>query len=293
MNFDQLIYFIETAKTQHIRKAAKILNISPSAISHSIKSLEEELGHNLFEKKGTSIYLTTHGQMLVQKIEPILAQLQTVKEEFQSKEIPLKGHFKLACTHGLADKIIAPMIANIQKKFPELNFELYSLRSAQVVDEVVKRAYDFGFCFSPTPNPALIISPIFADKMSVAVKSNHPILELSPNVTMQKQIKELSNYPLAAPKAFQGIEICENHPGLIKLGITKRAQFVFDSYDVAASILRNSNYWCLIPDVLLTKYNLKKFNLKNFNENVSIALVTPNGRPLSGVMYKLIEDNIK
>jgi LysR family transcriptional activator of glutamate synthase operon len=58
MKIDQLIYFAETAKEEHIGRAAKILGISPSAISHSIASLEGELQLKLFQKKGKNIFLT-------------------------------------------------------------------------------------------------------------------------------------------------------------------------------------------------------------------------------------------
>src|SRR5436189_204346 len=110
MKIDQLLYFVETAKTQHIGKASKILNVSPSAISHSIAALEEEIGHPLFEKMGKAIYLTLHGKKLAQKVEPILSSLTKVKEELQAEDIEPEGHFKIAATHGLADKFILPLI---------------------------------------------------------------------------------------------------------------------------------------------------------------------------------------
>ena len=48
MNFDQLRYFVETARFEHIGKAAKSVAISPSAISHAIANLEDELGLDPF-----------------------------------------------------------------------------------------------------------------------------------------------------------------------------------------------------------------------------------------------------
>ncbi len=55
MTLDQLQYFVEAARRQHIGQAARFLNISPSAISHSIAALEEEFGQSLFEKQGRQI----------------------------------------------------------------------------------------------------------------------------------------------------------------------------------------------------------------------------------------------
>ena len=51
MKLDQLTYFLEAARHEHIGKAAKAVAISPSAISHSISALEKELGRPLFKKR--------------------------------------------------------------------------------------------------------------------------------------------------------------------------------------------------------------------------------------------------
>ncbi len=62
MKFDQLSYFVEAAKQQHLGRAARVLGVSPSTLSHSISSLEEELGRDLFQKKGKTLALTLHGK---------------------------------------------------------------------------------------------------------------------------------------------------------------------------------------------------------------------------------------
>lgn len=51
MNLNQLYYFQTLAKTQHMTKAAQLLNISQPSLSYAIKELEKELGAPLFEKK--------------------------------------------------------------------------------------------------------------------------------------------------------------------------------------------------------------------------------------------------
>ena len=67
MNLAQLSYFRHLAKIQHYTRASEELHISQSALSHSIASLEDELGCSLFRKEGRNVYLTDDGR-LFQKI---------------------------------------------------------------------------------------------------------------------------------------------------------------------------------------------------------------------------------
>ena len=101
MKIDQLQYFLETANLEHIGKASKVLAISPSAISHSISSLERELGRDLFEKRGKRIYLTPHGKLLKERASELLMQVESIKEEVTddktTKEIVSVGTLKGAC----------------------------------------------------------------------------------------------------------------------------------------------------------------------------------------------------
>lgn len=276
MKIDQLLYFLETARSQHIGRAAKILGVSAGAISHSIAALEEELGRALFEKVGKRIYLTDRGRELAHKIEPILAQLNQVKSDLQSEDIEPEGHFKLAATHGLSDKFVTRSLSALQKRHPKLKFEIYSLRSAQVVDEASSGRFDLGICYSPTPSPKIVIQKIAEEPLVVAVAPTHPILKVSPKL----RAKSLSEYPVASPKAFQGIEECENHPVFKELGVALHTDFIFDSYDVAVQKIRSSLNWGLLPARFVESGRLRAVPVSGMEVSARICAIVPKGRAL-------------
>lgn len=280
MKIDQLIYFVETAKTQHIGKASKSLNVSPSAISHSVSSLEEELGGKLFEKQGKHIFLTPFGKKFAEKVKPILLQLDYLKAEMQSDEIKISGHYKIAATHGLANHWIGPSLSHFQKENPEVHFEIYSLRSAQVVEVVSTGEMDLGICFAPTESPKFTIQKIKIEPLCIAVNSKNSILKLP----KPKQILELSNLGALSPKAFQGIEVCEDHPALKKAKINVNTKIIYDSYDVAAEIILSSSYWGLVPNFFCERYGLHTIAPDGFKAEASIAAIVPKNRPLNRFM---------
>jgi DNA-binding transcriptional LysR family regulator len=116
--------------------------------------------------------------------------------------------------------------------------------------------------------------------MFIALRKDHPLL--------RKKEKNFADYPCALPKAFQGIEVCEDHPALKKFGIQSKVTFVFDSYDVAAQKLISSDAWCLMPDFFIKAYSLKKFVPLGWEAQATVALVTPKSRPLPSFLEESI-----
>lgn len=284
MKFDQLQYFLEVSKTQHVGKAAKILHISPSAISHSISALEDELGHALFERFRKNIYLTLYGKKLAQRAEKVLLDLRQMREDLQSGSVEWEGRFKIGCSHGLLPKWVIPRWNKIQNAHKKIEVEFYSLRSAQVVQDVAQGELDLGICFAPTSNPFIAIEKICGERLEIAVRKGHPLLKEKP----QRLAQRLSEIECASPKAFQGIEVCENYPQLKKFGVRSQVSFIFDSYDVAVSRIQSSESWCLLPSSFIRWNKLESVPLPGWKEETFIAAITPNRRPPARALRELV-----
>ena len=84
MNTRHFDYIIEAAETLNFNKAAENLFISQPALSYQIKAIEEEIGFNLFERRGRSVSLTPAGQQFYQQIKQIRHLLQESIEEGQN-----------------------------------------------------------------------------------------------------------------------------------------------------------------------------------------------------------------
>ena len=255
MKIDQLIYFNETAKLQHIGKASKILGISTSAISHSIASLEAELGYDLFEKKGKNIVLTDQGRNLLNQSQDLINQFQCLKQNLLGSHQE-RLNFKIAASHLLAHEILAPAWAQLAPSFPNATVEILTYRSADVVRAVLNREIDFGICFSPQENPELEIVELYKGDLVISVRNDHPILEENEN----RRMPLISDYPAVLPKAFQGIDLCLSHLMFDKHGIIPRVKTLTDSYDVSLELIKRSDCWGFTPDLLIEKNRKAEFS---------------------------------
>ncbi len=84
MELQKLRYFYAVAKFQHMTKAAEYISIAQPALSQSIKSLENELGVELFVKKGRNIVLTEYGRYLKERLEVILPEIDSIPAEIDA-----------------------------------------------------------------------------------------------------------------------------------------------------------------------------------------------------------------
>ena len=288
MKVDQLTHFLETARHEHIGRAARILHISPSAISHSISRLEEELGQELFRKEGKRITLTPHGRLLAERAEQVLKSLAEIKNELSSATVEWTGSFELAATHTLLAQFLIPAWAELKKVQPQLVGQVTSLRSAEITQKASSGELDWGLAIGVLPHPGCHTEVLLETPLLPVTRARHPLQSKKG----ADRWTGLSDFPCASPKAFQGIEICENHPALKQFGIQQGVDLIFDSYEAALSYVASSNAWALVPAFLLDGplgHNLKTIEPKGWKATTTLVAVTPRKKLLPLPLRQLTE----
>ncbi|XYY59823.1 LysR family transcriptional regulator [Bacillus velezensis] len=96
MDWHQINYFQTVAQVQHITQATKQLSISQPALSRSISKLEDELGVQLFDRKGRNIYLNRYGKMFLHRVEQSIRQIEIGKQEVWNEIHPNSGTILLS-----------------------------------------------------------------------------------------------------------------------------------------------------------------------------------------------------
>ena len=288
MTLDQLRYFLEVSKFEHLGKASKALHISPSAVSLAISSLEEELGCRLFDREGKGIQITEKGRHLRTQLERLFDQIGEIHRTLGEKETKITGTYRIAASPFLASRILAPVCAEIQKKYPLVSLEIVSIATAHAVSGVLSGTFDCGVCFSPLRHPDLRSKELHRGSLQVVARKGHPLLKAPSN-----QLKLLSEYPAAIHKASTGVDLCEDHPMFEKFGITPKTQVLWDSDDVAIELLRCSDAWSMLPDIVVEFHHklIQPIDLpKGWNSPYEIALVMRSHRENNSFLSMLETD---
>lgn len=288
MKLDQLTYFLEAAKHESVGKAARVLAISPSAISHSIAVLEEELGHELFVREKKRIFLSGRGKLLMERASKILRDVESLKDDLASEHAELHGSFRILGTPSLATRYLVIAWCAVQKRHPRLALELHTARSTEVVRQIARGEMDFGLAFDPPPHSELHAHPLGQEEFVVAVRKGHPLLKSD----KRQRVARLSETPASAPLAFRGIESFETLPILKKLGITQHVNFVYDSYEVGIEQVARTESWSLMPRPFVEKKKdrIATLELPGWDAKMVITALWPRKRGLARGLRPILEE---
>jgi DNA-binding transcriptional LysR family regulator len=124
MDWDKLKIFHTVAEASSFTKAATILNLSHSAISRQIQSLEHELKIKLFERHARGLVLTDNGKYLFQTARDVIAKLKDVEAIFSDEKDKLKGKLTVTTVVSFGTTWLTPRIKEFMDLHPEIEVEL-------------------------------------------------------------------------------------------------------------------------------------------------------------------------
>jgi DNA-binding transcriptional LysR family regulator len=133
--------FVAVADHSSFRAAASRLGVTPSALSHSMRQLEERLGMRLLNRTTRSVSVTDAGSRLLERLRPAISEIAGALEDLnQERERPL-GRLRIHAIHLAAVAVITPIWGRFLSTYPEVHLEL-SVGEAPI--DIVAKGFDAG-----------------------------------------------------------------------------------------------------------------------------------------------------
>jgi len=117
--------FLAVAREQSFTKAAARLSITPSALSHTIRALEERLGVRLLARTTRNVSPTEAGDRLMRSIGPLFDQIVAEVEALGELREKPAGTIRITCTDDVIELYLRPVLASFLKNYPDITLELY------------------------------------------------------------------------------------------------------------------------------------------------------------------------
>lgn len=178
MNWQTLKYFEAVAKTEHYTRAANELHITQSALSKSIRNLEEDIGVPLFEPNGRNVRLTKYGHILYAHVASATAEIEEAVEHIQSISGIHGGEVTFAAIFSLGAFWLPRIIKDFKNQYPDIRLRLYQKSTADILADVMAGKADLGFVgeFPRDDKYACIdMEPISEEEILLAVPEDHPL----------------------------------------------------------------------------------------------------------------------
>jgi LysR family cys regulon transcriptional activator len=194
MNFQQLRYVREAVRQGlNLTEAANVLFTSQPGISKQIRELEDELGVEIFIRRGKRLVaLTEPGRMVVQVIERLLDEadnLRQVGREFADRD---SGSLTIATTHTQARYALPEVVQRFRKAYPKVRLSLQQGSPTQIAEMVSAGRADLAIATETLDRyPDLLALPCYTWRHCVITPYGHPLTK-SKHLT----VEDLAAYPL-------------------------------------------------------------------------------------------------
>jgi LysR family cys regulon transcriptional activator len=195
MKLQQLKYLLAIADNGlNITAAAERLYTSQPGVSKQLKLLEEELGLQLFTRKGKSLGgVTPAGQKVIDRARVIMQEVDNIRSlasDFYHEE---EGTLSIATTHTQARYVLPGIIKEFRDRYPGVNLALHQGTSEQIADMVSANEIDFAIATgSRDLFSEFLLVPSYHWDRKVLVPRNHDLSKLERKLTLE----DLANYPL-------------------------------------------------------------------------------------------------
>jgi len=191
----QLRGFCYAAQAGSMSKAAQRMLLRQPSVSLQIRSLERELGVQLFDRSGPKIALTAQGKLLYELAAPLVEGLDTLEESFAARrDVVLKGRLDIAAGESTILYILPRYVSEFTRNHPGIDLELHNVTGREGL--IMLRAGEVDFAFG-----SMLDVP--DDIEYIPLYTFHPVLIAAPDHPLAHggkiTLEDIAQYPLILP----------------------------------------------------------------------------------------------
>ena len=267
MNYTQIRSFNAVTKHRSFTKAAKILNVSQSAISEQVKSVESRFKIKLFIRNGSGISLTDYGK----KLYDITKDIDDIHEQalnlLKSSNRLTSGTLNIGT---VAPIHLMPILSKFSKKFPKINCNIVFGNSVQIKEKLLKKEIDIGILADINDQSQLYSKPLVRDKLLLFASIKNTIAK-----TKSISFKDIVNETfIVREKGSQTRALVERE--LLHLGIKKKLYTIGSREGIFEAVKNNMGVGFVYSTekIKLPKVNFVKLTNTNFYATEYVCCLT-------------------
>ncbi|MCK9782881.1 DNA-binding transcriptional regulator YafC [Proteus columbae] len=150
--------FVEVVEHKSFTKAADKLNLANSAVSRTVKKLEDKLGVNLLNRTTRQIDLTVEGELYFQRMKVILQEMQAAENELYGTQSSPKGLLRIDAATPVVLHLLIPFISIFRQQYPDI---ILSLVSSETFVNLIERKVDVAIRVGHLTDSSLRARPLF------------------------------------------------------------------------------------------------------------------------------------
>ena len=190
LSLRQLRAFDEVARQGAFAPAARELCITQSALSESIRQLEEALGMRLFDRTTRTVGLTGAGQAFLRDVRQAFETLEQGVRHLEDLAALRSGTVRIAAAPKVLDVLVLPLLPQLRRSHPGLQLDLVEDSAEGIAHRVREATVDFGVGAAHPSGAELLTEPLVSDRMGLVARADDPLLQLRRLQAQQLQARD-------------------------------------------------------------------------------------------------------
>ena len=149
MNTRDLQLFVNLSETLHFGHTGELMHMSASAVSRSIRKMEDEIGQRLLERDNRSVRLTEVGRQFQRYARQALGQWQAFSESIRREAEGLSGEVSVFCSVTAAYSVLSDVLEPFRRRYPAIDIKLRTGDQADAIDHVLNGDDDIAIAARP------------------------------------------------------------------------------------------------------------------------------------------------
>ncbi|NMK45440.1 LysR family transcriptional regulator [Achromobacter sp. Bel] len=209
MDLRKIENLIHVADQGSFSKAASVLGIAQSALGRQVRKLEDECGCALLYRNGRGVSLTPDGEKLLDRLRPLLRQMDHVVTEFHNDQKSPSGQVTLGLTPTLCHMVGTRLVAEVWKRHPRIQLNIITGYSGYVHEWLTNARVDIAVLHDARRSQHIAVDPLA--ELDLALVS--PPQNLSPAARAMASIEfdQLRDLPLVLPTRNHGLRRTLEH----------------------------------------------------------------------------------
>jgi LysR family transcriptional regulator for metE and metH len=183
-----------------LSKAADMLNLTQSALSHQIKGLEDQVGIDLFVRRTKPLKLSVAGMRMLKLADRVLPEVEAAEDEFRGLLSGKTGRLHIAIECHACFEWLFPVLETFRKAWPDVDVDIRPGLAFDALPALAREEVDVVVSSDPEEHPDLEFSPLFDYEPVFVASSQHPLSQKEWIEAQDFRDEVLITYPVERPR---------------------------------------------------------------------------------------------
>lgn len=243
LDLKQLRAIVTVAEVGSVTRAAELLHLVQPAVTRQIRTLEQELGVDLFERTGQGMRPTEAGAVMVDRARRALNELERARAEVQPAPGEVTGIVTLGLLESTSDLLAEPLVAALAREHPGVELRLMTAYSGHLQQWLDDGDLDLALLYNLDGTPSLNARPLVRERLwavapaSAGLRGDRPVA-----------FTEAARHPLVMPAAGHALRRLID-AAAARSGAAMEIAVQTNSLRVQKRLVRAGHGWTVLPGV--------------------------------------------